>query len=497
MNYKALEDLINILVKKSGYKLSDLKVLEDVDYLNDRKDYLEEEISKVKSRLNGEYIDKDKKSKYEEERKYLEDSLSSLNSEKSSLEAKLEDTSNKELLDKTLAELDILTNEIARVRTSIKVVNFKLDSKDYIDTYSKEKDEVLLSSLEEELKLINKFIDIKENNSIRIGNTLLEEFKGGTSYESVKSQVDTLVDNARVNYNHTLDEIKGSNIFELIDKYSTSKKEYKERVEESNYDVDKEKESIFEKTRYHNKRIEALNSMNSGIMKRKEELNVLVEESLNLYNSSRSERLLKEEVLEELLSKLYKESNLNSDLENIINNIRLDITNLKYLENKYNLDVQGYLEEIRNLDINSNNLQNEISLEERCLEILNNMLNTNVSLVKDLETNIDLINATNRISSLTNEQQYLYVNVDVIKEEIENIWSKGNDERVIEHKTSSMYDEDEEENEDTKVDSVSEENEDTEVENSSVEETKDATEENPSEEKDEFEEELEDVDYLD
>ena len=60
MNYKALEDLINILVKKSGYKLSDLKVLEDVDYLNDRKDYLEEEISKVKSRLNGEYIDKDR-----------------------------------------------------------------------------------------------------------------------------------------------------------------------------------------------------------------------------------------------------------------------------------------------------------------------------------------------------------------------------------------------------------------------------------------------------
>ena len=125
------------------------------------------------------------------------------------------------------------------------------------------------------------------------------------------------------------------------------------------------------------------------------------------------------------------------------------------------------------------------------------MLNTNVSLVKDLETNIDLIDATNRISSLTNEQQYLYVNVDVIKEEIENIWSKGNDERVIEHKTSSMYDEDEEENEDTKVDSVSEENEDTEVENSSVEETEDTTEENPSEEKDEFEEELEDVDYLD
>lgn len=495
MNYKALEDLINILVKKSGYKLSDLKVLEDVDYLNDRKDYLEEEISKVKSKLDSEYIDKDKKSKYEDERKYLEDTLSSLNSDKSSLESKLEDTSNKNLVDKTLSELDILTNEINKVKESIKVVNFKLDNKDYIDTYSKEKDEVLLTSLEEELKLINKFIDIKEDNSIKVGNTLLEEFKGGSSYESVKTLIEVLANNARVNYTHTLEEIKGSNIFELIDKYSTNKKEYKEKIDESNYNVDKEKESIFEKTRYHNKRIEALNSMNSGITKRREELNVLVEESLNLYNSSRNERLLKEEKLEELLNSLYKESNLNDSLESIINNIRLDITNLKYLENKYNLDVQGYLEEIRNLDINSNNLENEISAEERCLEVLNNMLNNSTSLVEELETNIELINSSNRVNSLTNEQQYLYVNVDVIKEEIENIWGKGND-KPLEKTTTSMYDE-EENTEEVKEEPIEEESSE---EDTSIEEESSLEEINepifPEEDKDEYDEELEEVDYL-
>ncbi len=260
--------------------------------------------------------------------------------------------------------------------------------------------------------------------------------------------------------------------------------------------VDKEKESIFEKTRYHNKRIEALNSMNSGITKRREELNVLVEESLNLYNSSRNERLLKEEKLEELLSSLYKESNLNDSLESIINNIRLDITNLKYLENKYNLDVQGYLEEIRNLDINSNNLENEISAEERCLEVLNNMLNNSTSLVEELETNIDLISSSNRVNSLTNEQQYLYVNVDVIKEEIENIWGKGNDKPLVET-TTSMYEEEENPKDEVEEEPIEEDTsleEETPIEESSLEEINEPI--FPEEDKDEYDEELEEVDYL-
>lgn len=37
MNYRALEDLIGILIKKSGYKITDLRVLEDTDYLTSRK----------------------------------------------------------------------------------------------------------------------------------------------------------------------------------------------------------------------------------------------------------------------------------------------------------------------------------------------------------------------------------------------------------------------------------------------------------------------------
>ena len=47
MNYRALEDLIGILVKKSGYKITDLRVLEDTDYLVSRKNYLTEEIDSI------------------------------------------------------------------------------------------------------------------------------------------------------------------------------------------------------------------------------------------------------------------------------------------------------------------------------------------------------------------------------------------------------------------------------------------------------------------
>ena len=37
---------------------------------------------------------------------------------------------------------------------------------------------------------------------------------------------------------------------------------------------------------------------------------------------------------------------------------------------------------------------------------------------------------SNRVENLGNEQQYLYVNVDVIKDEVMSIWNKGEDAPV-------------------------------------------------------------------
>ena len=45
-------------------------------------------------------------------------------------------------------------------------------------------------------------------------------------------------------------------------------------------------------------------------------------------------------------------------------------------------------------------------------------------LLDKLSDNIELLKSSNRVENLINEQQYLYVNVDVIKEEIINLWNK-------------------------------------------------------------------------
>lgn len=104
---------------------------------------------------------------------------------------------------------------------------------------------------------------------------------------------------------------------------------------------------------------------------------------------------------------------------------------------------------MRNLDINFNNMHNEIISEERSLEIINDRIDEKSSdLVSKFEDKIKLLGYTNRVNSLYNEQQYLYVNVDVIKEEIESIWARGDDKNEKTPKeisnqevvNSSMYD---------------------------------------------------------
>ena len=115
MNYRALEDLIGILVKKAGYKLTDLKVEEDIDFLEERKKYLESEITSLKNRLDVDnYVDKEEKLKDEDEKTYLEETLKSLNNTLSELDNKLNDKNIKSSIKrKTMGEKALLVNEIS------------------------------------------------------------------------------------------------------------------------------------------------------------------------------------------------------------------------------------------------------------------------------------------------------------------------------------------------------------------------------------------------
>ena len=510
MNYRALEDLIGILVKKSGYKITDLRVLEDTDYLELRKNYLTEEIDSIKSKLDThDYIDKDKKIKDEEEKKYLTETLNNLKNQKSELELKLNDKTLKcKVKAKTTGDIEVITKELNSVEELIEVVNYKLDNLSYTDDSDKSKDEVYLNTLERELSLINEALDNKEKNSILIGTELLSAFKNNRSLVEVKDLLDTLTERAKNNYERTLDEIKGSNIFELIDLYNNKKNDITNVLEKNNYSSDEIKESLFEKTKYHNKRIETFKSTITGIEKRKEELNTLIDESKNLFLSTRIERLKKEEKLKTLEELLFNESNLNnleSEYASIINLLNDEINSDKFLENKYELDIENFNEELRNLDINYNNLHNEIIKEERSLEILNDRIqNDGVDTLSKFEDKIKQLEYTNRINSLYNEQQYLYVNVDVIKEEIESIWSRGDDTQTSkapkikeELVKTSMYDEDEEETKESSSVETQETSseEPVEIENTTEEKVNSSEEQKAKEENtdDDF---LEDIDYF-
>lgn len=426
MDYRALEDLIGILVKKSGFKLTDVKGSFNKDNLLKIKNELLKEIDDVKSRLdNYEYFDNNELNKDEQERDYLENILNDLNNDKNDIEIKLNGKEDLKLQNK----LECIISEIEKVNEALKIVNCKLNNKFYLDEFSKNKDEVAFNDLEMELELVNSLIDNTDVNPVSLGNRLLESYKKGKSLSEVSKDLEDLVNHAKNNYSLTLDEIKDSNIFEIMDNYSTLKNEASLRVEKSDYIDNKVKEDLFEKTKYHNKRIENINNTLESIVKRKENLNTLIDESTNLYNSVRLDRISKEEKLKALTVNLYKYydfNNYENDYEGSIRFLRKDIVDDTYLENKYKKDIQEFKEELRNLEINFNNLKKEIDIEEEALEIINYRTeNDSIDYFLQIEDKVNLLNYSDRLASLENEQQYLYVNVDVIKEEIINLWNRN------------------------------------------------------------------------
>ncbi len=433
MNYRALEDLIGILVKKSGYKLSDLKVEEDTDFLEERKKYIEGEIESLKSKLSSyEYVNKDEKYKDEEERKYLEDSLNDLNNSLSELETKLSDKSTKSSTRrKLLGDKTLLEQEIANVRELLSLADSKLGKKAYFDFNIKTKDEVNLDVLEAELERINTSLEIKYNHPVVLGNKLLDAFKENKPFSQVSEMFDTLITKAHNEFDKTSKEIKDSNIFDIIDKYTTKKRDTAGNLEENNYSSESLRSELFEKEKYHNSRLDTFRNNLDVIEKRKEELKVLIDESKKLYDGVLKEREQKEDILSELINTLYGEANLiieEDDYKKIINELRNEIVDDKYLENKYNSDIQSFKDEVKNLDINYTNISNEITCEERSLEIIHEKLNGKaVDLMNKFQDKVNFLVYSNRVENLGNEQQYLYVNVDVIKDEVMSIWNKGED----------------------------------------------------------------------
>ncbi len=511
MNYKALEDLINILVKKSGTDLSVQVVGNEVARLEDKKKKLIKEKSKLDAKLEKSnyvlQIDKDKDSN---EKSYLEKMIKLLNQEKDEYTTELEGFSRvlesgdayfksleneikklnklaKKLMiknemkpsDEVKAEYDstlenikskekelnrkkYLEEEIIRVDDEINAnslrlreIEKKIEESTYMDDLSFNKDRLMLENCKKEIEIVDSSIEMWKNSAEVLGGKILDAFKSDKDVDEVKEEIDTLVKMANCELKCTQEEINGSNIFEIIDNYEKLSVNLKGKISSYNYDNEEEKNRIVVKQNYHKEKISKYKDNLEGINARKAEVLNLISVSKNLSEDVKQARMLNENQLSLLESRLYNANTLDvneeelKDIDTLIGEIKVDIENYKYLENEYIDDIYAYKEELKNLDINYSTLQNEIGKEEKILEILNSEISNNdicENKIGKLADSVLLIEYNERLRSLKNQQQYLYVDSKVIKEEIYNLWKRSSSsdrEEIIEPKNEELEEKEE------------------------------------------------------
>ena len=502
MNYKALEDLINILVKKSGTDLGVQVVSNEVVRLEEKKKKLVKEKNKLDDKLEkDDYILQMDKDKDLNEKSYLEKMIKLLNQEKEEYYSELEgfnrtlesgetyfksleedikrlnklskklmiknemspsDEIKKEYEDtldsihnkeKEVNRKKYLEEEIIRVEDEINFntirlneVEKKISDDRYMDDLTFNKDKLMLSNCKKEIEIIDSSVDVWQNSAEVLGGKILDAFKGNKDINDVKDEIDSLVKMANCELKCTQEEINGSNIFEIIDNYEKMSVNLKGKVSSYNYDNEEEKNRIHVKQTYHKEKISKYKANLEGINARKAEVLNLISVSKNLSEDVKQARMCSENELYYLETRLYGVNTLDisdeelKNIDTLIGEIKVDIENNRYLENEYIDDIYAYKEELKNLDINYATLQSEISKEEKILDILNLEISSNdicENKLSKLSDSILLIEYNERLKSLKNQQQYLYVDSKVIKEEIYNLWKRSGSsdrEEIVEEK---------------------------------------------------------------
>ena len=103
------------------------------------------------------------------------------------------------------------------------------------------------------------------------------------------------------------------------------------------------------------------------------------------------------------------------------------------LEYEYNTDIENYKEKIRELENKITGLEKFIAtFEEKVNNIMiNSPKNGFVDSKKLLNDRLLVVEYDNRLKSISNQQQYLYVDSKVIKDEIINLWSIKDDSNSV------------------------------------------------------------------
>ncbi|MEG2457793.1 MAG: hypothetical protein RSB41_02770 [Bacilli bacterium] len=509
MNYKALEDLINILVKKSGEVLySDV-----VDFEKKRLDTELKKAEKDKKAMltsieSKNYIDEVRKTKVETELNYytkylntIDASISKVQEEIDGLKTSLESNSEKEEIRKlekdsrklkkqldfalleenenkinqyneeyesilsTIEEkrhnckkrqeleeeLLMLNDEENKTSETISLINEELKN-DYTDVIKKHNDELSLIQLDSEIKSLHDSITLWDTNPEILGSEILSSYKEGKEFSSIEPTLNILLSCACTELKETQEEITGSNIFEIMDKYNKVIRKINTYFSTDKYRSIEKETSSKDLLTYQKTKVEKNRTSIEQIAERRNEVLDTINELNTKIKSLKVQRIELSKSLKSKQRRLFMLSLKNIDIEEIkeinkiIDTIKEEISLLLKEENIYITDISLYKEEIKNLDINYDNLKtSNISLEEEIEEINNNISNkeflNNISLLED---KVSLIEYKNRLSSLTSEQQYLYVDPSVIKEEITVLWNRVTTEEEIEIETEEVtqsYDE--------------------------------------------------------
>lgn len=278
-----------------------------------------------------------------------------------------------------------------------------------------------------------------ENNAEIVGRSLLDAYKEGKTYQSVKMRIELLGNLASKNNISSL-----SNIYDKISNLENEYTKLTNKINSNSYESVEEKEMD---KRYKNYLVEKINSVElelKNIESTLDELRTNEKNDVNIVNK-----------VKEYINKLENDlEKINSVLDNtLVSYIAYEsFENIEKANNKTIEKIDKFkdilsrtekvLEEVRNTRIKTNERKTYLEKEK---ETYNNKLNkVSIKLEEnDYINNIEKMEDINKkelirldIDSLNNIKDVIYIDVNKVKEELIKEWSKVESEKVLEEDNS-------------------------------------------------------------
>ncbi len=286
-------------------------------------------------------------------------------------------------------------------------------------------------------KVLSKMIDdLKvrqanwENNAEIVGKSLLNAYKEGKPYSSVKMRIELLGNLA--SKNRTYNSL--SNIYDRLNKLELDYKNLLDKIENNSYESTEEKEMDKRYKNYLEEKIENFNHELSGIDKTLDELRNSEKNDINIVNK-----------VKEYINKLEKDlEKINNVLDNTLTSFvayesfeSIENTNNKTIEkiDKFKellSKTESVLNDVRENRRKTNERKTYIEKEKETYINKLNRVSTKLE-ENNYINNIEKMEDTNKseiirleINSLNNIKDVLYIDTEKVKEELINEWNKNN-----------------------------------------------------------------------